>query len=43
VTGGSSFTIALAAVSVGLFSTSPNAPSGRKSQSSTTLRAKLGS
>ncbi len=41
--GGSSFTIVVAGISVGRFSTRPNAPSGAKSQSRTTVRAKFGS
>src|SRR5262249_36257293 len=42
-TSGSSRTIVLAAISVGRFSTSPNAPSAPKSDSSTTVRVKFGS
>ena len=41
--GGSSLTIVVAGISVGRFSTRPKAPSGAKSQSSTTVRAKFGS
>jgi len=41
--GGSSFTIDVAGISVGRFSTRPKAPSGAKSQSRTTVRAKFGS